>query len=156
MVLLGFIFDNPLLHSQRFTAHVRFRVPNIFGDTGSARQLIHVLRAIKSYHTSPAVTWRPSQLLANRNQDVKIWTNRNQGFGQTWPNWPPGQHFHVHVTPTGVTQNTLSIVHIVIDNYSVISMMIVICQSMVSCEDNVMGMTVPINHTQVHISKDTM
>ena len=43
----------------------------------------------------------------------------------------------------------LWIVHIVIDNYSVISKMIVICQLIVNCECD--G-----NHTQMHIPEDTM
>ena len=56
------------------------------------------------FHGAP----HSSQLLTNEDQDVKVLTNRNQGFGQKYgQNWPPGQHFHVHVTPTGVAQDNL-------------------------------------------------
>ena len=81
---------------------------------------------------------------------IKMWRFgpiRTKDLAKIWPNWPQGQYFPVCVAPTGVTQNTLWIVHIVTDDYSVI----VICQSFVSCEDNVIGTTFLINHTQMCI-----
>ena len=66
---------------------------------------------INIHHTSLMVFHgapNSSQLLTNEDKDVKVLTNRNQGFGQKYgQNWLPGQHFHAHVAPTDVTQNNL-------------------------------------------------
>ena len=74
-------FSQGILH----TPHCAILLILYIGRAVPAASVYSRLLTIKHIlHIPHDLSWCSSQLLTNENQDVKILTNRNQGFGQKY------------------------------------------------------------------------